>query len=142
MHQMNVDRTLSIIIGIFLIIGIIGVVYISFTPYEVDNYTEFYLLGPDGNAGNYPTNLTTGETGKLTLGIVNHEYSNTSYLLKITKNNETLKEESFTLENNQNKSMPFEFKAETGQYKIQFDLYKLPDTKNVYRSLFILVNVN
>jgi uncharacterized membrane protein len=139
---MNVDRTLSIIIGIFLIIGIIGVIYISFTPYEVDNYTEFYLLGPDGNAGNYPTNLTTGETGKLTVGIVNHEYSNTSYLLKITKNNGTLKEESFTLENNQNKSIPFEFKAETGQYKIQFDLYKLPDTKNVYRSLFILVNVN
>ena len=139
---MNVDRTISIIIGIFLIIGFIGIAYISSTPYEVDNYTEFYLLGPDGNAGNYPTNLTTGETGKLTLGIVNHEYSNTSYLLKITKNNETLKEESFTLENNQNKSMPFEFKAETGQYKIQFDLYKLPDTKNVYRSLFILVNVN
>ncbi len=139
---MNVDRTLSIIIGIFLIIGIIGVIYISFTPYEVDNYTEFYLLGPDGNAGNYPTNLTTGETGKLSVGIVNHEYSNTSYLLKITKNNGTLKEESFTLENNQNKSIPFEFKAETGQYKIQFDLYKLPDTKNVYRSLFILVNVN
>lgn len=139
---MNVDRTLSIIIGIFLIIGIIGVVYISFTPYEVDNYTEFYLLGPDGNAGNYPTNLTNGETGKLTLGVVNHEYSNTSYLLKITKNSETLKEESFTLENNRNKSIPFDFKAETGQYKIQFDLYKLPDTKNVYRSVFILVNVN
>lgn len=139
---MKVERLISIIIMIGIILGIIGIFYIMLNPNEGDNYTEFYLLGTNGKAGDYPTHLTTGETGKLTLGIVNHEYSNTSYLLKITKNNETLKEESFTLENNQNKSMPFEFKAETGQYKIQFDLYKLPDTKNVYRSLFILVNVN
>ncbi|MDO5836610.1 MAG: DUF1616 domain-containing protein [Methanobacterium sp.] len=139
---MKVERLISIIIMIAIILGIIGIFYIMLNPNEGDNYTEFYLLGTNGKAGNYPTNLTTGETGKLTLGIVNHEYSNTSYLLKITKNNETLKEESFYLEKNQKKSIPFEFKAEKGQYKIQFELYKLPDTKNVYRSLFILVNVN
>ncbi len=139
---MNVDRTISIIIGIFLIIGFIGIAYISSTPYEVDNFTEFYLLGSDGTAGNYPVNLTTGETGKLSVGTVNHEHSNTSYMVKISKNSEILKEEYFTLENNQTKSIPFEFNAGTeGQYNIKFDLYKLPDTKNVYRSLFILVNV-
>lgn len=139
---MNVDRTFSIIIGICLIIGIIGVIYIAYTPYEVGKYTEFYLLGQDGKAGAYPTNLTTDETGNLTVGIVNHEYSTTSYMLKITRNNTTLKQENFTIENNQEMNIPFKFTAGSeGQYKIQFDLYKLPDTENVYRSIFILVNV-
>ncbi|MDI3549614.1 MAG: hypothetical protein PWQ15_716 [Methanobacterium sp.] len=139
---MNIDRTISIIILIFIVVGIIGIFYLWLNSNEVESYTEFYLLGQSGKASDYPTNLSVNQKASITVGIVNHEYSKTSYLLKITKNNEILKEENFTLENNQNKSIPFDFKAETGQYKIKFDLYKLPDTQNVYRSLFLLVNVN
>lgn len=140
---MNVDRTLSILIIIFLIIGLFGVLYIVFTPNEAEKYTEFYLLGQNGKAGSYPTNMTTGEEGNLTIGIINHEYSTTSYQLKIKMNNETLKETDIILKNNEKQEMPFEFTAgPPGQYKLEIDLYKLPDTANVYRSTFLLINVN
>ncbi|EKQ51471.1 MAG: Protein of unknown function (DUF1616) [Methanobacterium sp. Maddingley MBC34] len=139
---MNVDRTLSIIIVIFLIIGLLGIFYIILTPNETEKYTEFYLLGQNGNAGDYPTNLTTGESGNLTVGVVNQEHSTSSYQMMIIGNNKTLKTENFTLMNGQKKEIPFEFTAEySGQYKLEFNLYKLPDNITVYRSLFLLVNV-
>lgn len=139
---MNVDRTLSIIIVIFLIIGLLGIFYIILTPNETEKYTEFYLLGQNGNAGDYPTNLTTGESGNLTVGVVNQEHSTSSYQMIIIRNNKTLKTENFTLMNGQKKEIPFEFTAEySGKYKLEFNLYKLPDNITVYRSLFLLVNV-
>lgn len=139
---MNVDRTLSIIIVIFLIIGLLGIFYIILTPNETEKYTEFYLLGQNGNAGDYPTNLTTGESGNLTVGVVNQEHSTSSYQMMIIRNNKTLKTENFTLMNGQKKEIPFEFTAEySGKYKLEFNLYKLPDNITVYRSLFLLVNV-
>jgi uncharacterized membrane protein len=139
---MDFDRTISIIIVIALIVGMIGVFYVILNPIETEEFTEFYLLGPDGKAGNYPTNLTTGEVGNVTIGLVNHENSPESYLIKVRQNNTILKEETVSLANNDKKEIPFVFTAgPSGEYKIEFDLYKLPDTQNIYRSVFLLVNV-
>jgi len=140
---MDFDRTISIIIIIALIIGMIGVFYVILNPTKTEGFTEFYLLGPDGKAGNYPTNLNPREKGNVTIGLVNHEHSPESYLIKIRKNNTILKEENVSLANNEKKEIFFEFTAgPSGEYKIEFDLYKLPDTQNIYRSVFLLVNVN
>jgi len=38
-----------------------------------ETFTEFYILGPGGNASCYPTNLTVNETGGVILGLMNHE---------------------------------------------------------------------
>lgn len=139
---MNFDRTISIIILICLIVGIVGIVYMVLNPTETDGFTELYLLGPNGKATDYPTNLTTGEKGNVTVGVVNHENSNTSYILKIKQNNTILKEENISLQNNEKKEIFFEFTAGTpGEKKITFNLYKLPDTENIYRSVFLLVQI-
>ena len=70
---MNVDKTISAIIVIIIIIGVIGVFYMLLNPNEVDNYTELYLLGQYGKAGDYPTNLSMEQKGNLTVAVVNHE---------------------------------------------------------------------
>jgi len=36
-------------------------------------FTEFYILGPEGKADNYPTDYVLGENGTVIVGIVNHE---------------------------------------------------------------------
>lgn len=139
---MDYDRALSAIILIFLIIGVIGVFYMILNPSEVNNYSEFYLLGQSGKADNYPTNLSMGEKGNLTVGVINHELSSSNYQIQIIQNSQILKEENITLNDNEKQEIPFQFIAGSpGQYKLQFNLYKLPDTKNIYRSLYILVNV-
>nr|WP_319372589.1 DUF1616 domain-containing protein [uncultured Methanobacterium sp.] len=140
---MEFDRTISIIIIIALIIGTIGIFYVMLTPAKSDGFTEFYLLGADGKAGNYPTNLTTGEKGNVTIGVVNHEYSNSTYLIQIKRNSTLLEQKNISLQNGEKKEIPLQLTVNSpGEYKFEFNLYKLPDTKNIYRSVFLLVNVS
>ena len=140
---MNFDRKISIVLIIILIAAVMATVYIIINPNPGEKFTEFYILGQDGKAGNYPTNLTAGQTGNITVGIVNHEQSTTTYNLLIKLNNETLKNESVTLLNNEKKEVSFSFTASEGKnQKLDFLLYKLPDNDNIYRSLYLEVDVS
>jgi len=74
--------------------------------------------------------------------VVNREQATTSYNLVIKSNGDILKEENITLKNGEKYEEVFKFTAgPAGNQKINFYLYKLPDTKKVYRSLFLLLNV-
>ena len=131
-----------IILGIF-IMPIIGEIYLISSPQPNKAFTEFQILGPNGNANSYPTNLAIGESGSLTISIVNHESTSITYELTVKLNHAILKNENITLANNEKKEIPFTFTAsETGNnQKLEFLLYKLPDTKNVYRSSYMNLNV-
>lgn len=140
---MNIDRTLSIFLTCIILVGIIAVVYIILNPFQGEKFTEFYILGSEGKAGNYPTNLNQGDIGNITVGVVNKEQATINYLMVIKESNQTLKSENFTLNDGEKKELPFNFTAESnGQQKIEFNLYKLPDTNKVYRYLFLVVNIN
>jgi uncharacterized membrane protein len=45
--------------------------------------TEFYILGPDGTAKNYPTNYVLGENGTVIVGIINHEQKPINYTIEV-----------------------------------------------------------
>jgi len=46
-------------------------------------FTEFYILGPEGIADNYPTDYVLGENGTVIVGIVNHEQKPVNYTLEV-----------------------------------------------------------
>jgi len=46
---------------------------IVFSPNPADNFTEFYVLGPEGLAENYPREVVAGEQVSVSLGITNRE---------------------------------------------------------------------
>ena len=139
---MKLDRIISVILLIIIIVGVIGVLYIVINPAPGEKFTEFYILGADGKAGNYPSNLSAGQVGTLILGVVNREQANTSYNLVIKSNGAILKEENITLKNGEKYEEVFNLTAgPAGQQTVNFYLYKLPDTNNVYRQTFLLVNV-
>jgi Predicted membrane protein len=142
MSKFNLDKPLSIILIIALIIAVGATIYIVVFPQPSEKFTEFYILGPNGKAGDYPTNLTAGESGNLTIGIVNHEYANTTYQLLVKNNQTILKNENITLANNEKREIPLKFNLPKGQnQKLEFLLYKLPNTQKIYRSLYMYVNV-
>ena len=67
------NRALSIAL-VILILGSIGTLaYAIVTPKQGEKFTEFYVLGPNGEAEGYSTELSIGETGKVILGIGNQE---------------------------------------------------------------------
>ncbi len=137
------DRFISFFLIIFVILVISMTVYAIAAPKDGEKYTEFYILGPNGMASDYPTNLTIGEAGNVTLGIVNHEYSTVNYEMVIKLNNYTINATNVTLSNNQTYSKLFTFTPSTsGQnQKVEFLLYRLPDNQTVYRYLFLHMDV-
>ena len=140
---MNKDRNFSLIIIILIAIGVLSTIYIIINPQPSEKFTEFYVLNSEGQAGNYPVNLTTGEEGKLIMVVVNNEYQNVNYRLVANLDNSTIYNEEFTLSNNEKKEIPLDFTAQTlGTQKLEMFLYKLPDTSNDYRYLFLELNVS
>lgn len=139
---MNVDRTISAVILVFIIMGAIGVFYLVLNPIPSEKFTEFYVLDVNGKAINYPSNMSVGEKSNLTVVVVNREYAKSSYQIQIMQDNQLLKKENITLDNGARKEIPFEFTAgPAGKNKLELKLYKLPDTRNTYRYLYLQVDV-
>ena len=110
------DSTFNKALSIFLITAIfstLGVLIVNIAvPKISEQFTEFYILGADGKAQDYPTEYymkngqivqvvySDGTTdsisgwGTVTLGIVNHEQQTVAYSVKITIDDEPMNIES------------------------------------------------
>ncbi len=140
--ESKTGKILSVVLIISIILAISTTAYIIIKPKEGESFTEFYILGQDGKASNYPTNLTPGQEGKVIIGIVNQENNDTKYRLVVTSNGTVQMEQTLTLKDGQKVEIPFNFTAgEAGERKMEFLLYKLPDNKNIYRSLHLWLNI-
>lgn len=140
--ESRTGKILSLILVLSIILAVATTAYIIVTPKEGESFTEFYILGPEGMASDYPTNLTTGQEGNVIIGVVNHENENTDYHLIVTSNNTVLLDQVLTLQDGEKVEIPFNFTAgETGERKMEFKLFKLPDNNNVYRSLHLWINI-
>jgi len=81
----NLFRSLVIILVCVIVISTGLLAYFLANPdTEMQPYTQFYVLGEDGQASNYPRDLTAGEEATIILGIVNRENRQTEYDLQIT----------------------------------------------------------
>lgn len=100
--ESNLDKALNIILIITIIIAISSLIYVIASPKIGERFTEFYILGPDGIAEDYPRFVHLGDKAEGIVGIVNHEYTTINYTLEIwlinqeTLYNETI-EENITL---------------------------------------------
>jgi uncharacterized membrane protein len=138
----RIDRILTVILIISIVLAISTTVYVIAMPKEGEKFTEFYVLGENGTADNYPTNLMVGEEGEVIIGIVNHEYANVTYQLEVKLNGTVIGKETTDLMHNETWESPFAFEAtKKGEaQKLEFLLYK-NGKKEVYRSLHLWVDV-
>ena len=136
------DRALSIILAVALLGALVALVYTLANP-KVDPFTEFYILGLDGKATDYPQELSVGETGKVLMGIINREQETATYWVEITINGVKNKKLGMvTLEDDEEWKQIVGFipdKAGDNQ-KVEFLLYR-QGYDGVYRSLHLWVNV-
>ena len=72
---------ITVVVAILATLGTLG--YVIATPKVGETFTEFYILGQDGKAANYPKELKVGEKGKVIVGIVNHEGKEVSYRVEV-----------------------------------------------------------
>jgi uncharacterized membrane protein len=96
----DTERKLTLALVLVLVVSVAGVVYVSMTAgEEAEPFTEFYVVGAEGNASEYPTQLTVGETRSVVVGISNHEHSDTEYTVVLVLGNRTVTTRSATVAN-------------------------------------------
>jgi uncharacterized membrane protein len=138
------DRTLSIILAASILVAIGTIAYVIITPKIGEKYTEFYILGLEGEAKGYPTELTLGEEGRLLLGIVNREHDDSlTYRVEIlVKDREDDKIGPLSLGHDERWEQEVSFVPwEAGDdQKVEFLLYKDGDDEP-YSSIHIWVDV-
>ena len=64
-----------------VLIGFAAVAYAAVTLRAGEKFTEFYVLGTEGTASNYPRQIDG--KGEVTVGVANHERQDMSYRLEI-----------------------------------------------------------
>lgn len=144
----RLERVLTWGLASMLVLSLLGIFYIAIMPVGLtDQYTEFYVLGPDGEADGYPSNLTVDETGTVLVGVENHEQQTTSYTVVVREVNSTtvLLSRSITLANRGDwqKEVAFAFSS-TGRKQVVLELYRgsEPDTTgDPYRTLRLYITV-
>ncbi len=137
------NRVFSIIL-VVVILGALGSLGYFIAKPKVETFTEFYILGLNGKAIDYPKEIGVGEEEKVIMAIVNHEHEVVSYRAEVrideVKNNEV---GPFVLDNEQEWEGIVSFtpdKAGDNQ-KVTFFLYKNGEDEPCLKPLHLWINV-
>ncbi len=137
-------KTLSVVLGLAIVCVIGAIVYLAVVPKIGDKFTEFYILGTDGKAENYPREVKVGQEAQVILGMVNHEYQSTSYRVEIAIDGLENKEiGSIVLANGEKWQEEVSFTPTTAgdNQKVEFLLYKSGQVEP-YQSLRLWIDVS
>jgi uncharacterized membrane protein len=155
------DKIAIVAVAASLVFAAGTVVYVAVTPRPAERFTEFYILNATGVAGGYPKNLTVNETAKVNLTVHNVEYTDVAYVIRVyratmeaffnasanrTQYRELSRAEvrnfSFDLFNGDYWNRTYSISmSNPGIYRLYFNLYKIPETRAIYRYVFLTVLV-
>jgi len=116
-------------------------------PKAGESFTEFYILGPDRVAENYPTEYLPGSSGTVIVGITNHEYRTMDYTLELRLGNRPLplpeSQRYISLGHNETWEEPVTFTPpiEGKDMKLEFLLFNETEKNTPYRSTHLWINV-
>lgn len=132
------------IILVLAVVGALGMLgYAIASPKAGEKFTEFYILGLDGKAIDYPGELIVGEEGKVKVGIISREQETATYWVEVAiegaKSNEV---GMVTLEDGEKWEGIVGFAPDRvgDNQKVEFLLYK-QGWNGVYQRLHLWVDV-
>lgn len=142
-------RVLGITLIIILAIAIVGTLgtlgYIIVTPKVGETFTEFYILGPEGKATNYPRELKLGESGRVIMGIVNHEDREVTYRVEVSiagSMNIQIGPVVLAAERKSVSELSLVPEVAGENQKVEFLLYRDGGTEPYLEPLFLWINVS
>ena len=78
----RVDHLLSGILILVIIVAISTTIYVIASPKESEHFSEFYILGENRMAEDYPNQIIAGLQYPMYIGVGNHEYQNMTYTIE------------------------------------------------------------
>jgi uncharacterized membrane protein len=138
------DKTLSILL-VISIVGALGMFgYAIAKPKSGEQFAEFYLLGLEGKAAEYPSTLKAGDEGKVLVGVVSRWRDVVDYRVEVridgVKNNEV---GPIILRRDEKWEQPVSFTPQAAgpRHKVEFLLYKLNETEPCVQPLWLWIDV-
>ncbi|HWQ65674.1 MAG TPA: DUF1616 domain-containing protein [Methanospirillum sp.] len=135
----RIDRVLSYILLIAIVVAIATTVYVIVVPKEGEKFTEFYILGEKKMAADYPERIVPGNVYPIFIGVGNHEFRNVSYAVEtylvrmdvdevgdgsLVSSMSHLDTLNVTLSHNMTEVIPYNLSVPSGDYnRIEFLLY-------------------
>ena len=139
----RLDKILTVVLIGSILFAVGSLCYVVATPKVGEKFTEFYILGPAGRAGDYPREMKIGEEKEVIMGIINHEQRPVSYIAEI-RMGETMTQTMGPYELNHEEKMEDRVRFSSGQrqekMKVEFLLYKDGEGEP-YRSLHLWVDL-
>ena len=138
--ERGVDRFLSVVLTIVILVVILTTIYVIVVPKEgAEQFSEFYILGKNQTAAEYPDMIIPAENYPMYIGVGNHEDRTTTYSIETwalrtefdnVTNTSTIVDMdpndrlSLTLADNETKIIPFTlFVIKPGYNRIEFLLF-------------------
>jgi uncharacterized membrane protein len=137
--ESGVDRLLSVVLTLIILVVIITTVYVITAPKEGERFSEFFILGENRTATDYPDLIIAGQNYPMFIGVGNYENRNISYTIETwvlqtefdTVTNTTsiiamdpIDQLSLTLTHNETKIIPYNLSAKkTGYNRVEFLLF-------------------
>jgi uncharacterized membrane protein len=141
------DKALAALLAISILASIGSLAYVIGNPRGEESFTEFYILGSDKMAADYPTEYVLGGSGTVFVGITNHEHRTMDYTLEIRLENRSLPlpedKKYIRLENNESWEEPVTFtpSVEGQNMKLEFLLFNETEKSVPYRNTHLWINV-
>jgi len=137
--ESGVDRLLSVVLTLVILVVIITTVYVITAPKEGERFSEFFILGENRTATNYPDLIIAEQNYPMFIGVGNYEYRNISYTIEtwilqtefdnVTNTSsiiamDSLDRLSLTLSHNETTIVPYNLSAKkTGYNRVEFLLF-------------------
>ena len=137
------DKVLNGLLVAAIVCAVGTLAYAVAMPQVGEKFTEFYILGQEGSAAQYPRELVLGESAVVGLGIVNHEQAVVDYRVEIAIDGEKVREIAPIVLDHEEKwegeAIFIASKVGPSQ-RVSFLLYKA-DSVEVYLELHLWVDV-
>jgi uncharacterized membrane protein len=132
-------RILGIVLALAVLVTLVTAIYVITVPREGDPFTEFFILGMNRTAENYPDNIIPGQVYPMYVGVGNHEYRASRYTIETwmlftefdnVTNSSMIRAMdpgdrlSISLAHNQTTIIPYNFSVnKTGYNRVEFLLF-------------------
>ena len=137
------STALSIVLALVILVIIGTIIYIARDTNAGEKFSEFYLLGTDGKAENYPKDIILGQSSPVILGIVNRERQPATYRFDAVVDNTTIYAKGdlrLQIDEKWEGEIPVKPQAIGENQKVEFYLY-MNNAAAPYRKLHLFVNV-
>jgi len=138
------DKALSVVLALTILGALATVGYVIAVPKVGESFSELYILGLEGKAVDYPSELVVGEEGRVIVGITNNEHKTVSYRVEVRiggeKNNEI---GPIVLEHDDGWEGEVSFVPQVPgeNQSVEFLLYRNGETEPCFEPLRLCVNV-